>query len=920
MAVDSRLREWIGAHSEGQDATALAARDLALVLDEVDAIDLPLVGADESESAGSGTESLDADPPTVAVILVNLNGADHLRDCLDSLAQQDYPAQRLEVVLVDNASTDGSLELLAQDFSWVRVLPMHSNTGFAPAVNAGVRAAEAQCVVLLNNDARVDQRFVSELVSKYDPGSGAVCVGARIMSWDGETVDFVDGAVSYYGMGQQLGYGLPMADVLVEDGSELLFACGGAMLVDRETFLNVGGLDHDFFAYFEDVDFGWRLWLLGFRVVLAPAAVAYHRMHGTSSRFPLHQRYLLYERNALRMIIKNYSDENLQRVLAPALLLVVKRALSRGNLDRRPYDIGGSTDLTESVSRLGLAHLHAIGDIVDGLDGLMHARSLIQHARKRPDSEVLSRFKRPMWPVLEDSDYLRVTESVSRAFNLDSLFTEPTAARVLVVCNDGVGERMSGPAIRAVEIAKVLAGLAQVTLAVPSRSQIEIPGVTMATFSDEASLRLLADASDVVLFQGYTLHSMPALVTTSAVLVADLYDPWLFENIELHTGQVDADAALRGDAAVLNQILDECDFFICASERQRDYWLGMLSARNRLTQSQYSTDPSLRHLIDVVPFGLPERAPVHEQRVLKGVHPGIAEDDLVVLWGGGTWDWFDPLSLIEAWPAVVAAVPNAKLYFLGLQLTSENVKHMRVAHMATLRAEELGVADESVFFGDWVPYKLRESYLLESDIAVTVARDLAETRLAFRTRVLDYLWAGLPSISTEGDVLSDLVRNERLGLVVPAGSPAALTAAIIELLQRPLLRADMAHRARAAATRFRWSTAVEPMRRVVREPWRWDRSRAYLPRAGRVTEELRSLFDDAAMGSGLMVSGPRAASAADRAARKSSARRAEQIMRDHPRLMTVLYGAQRSRALGLRGTVSYARARGKAEIARRRNR
>lgn len=854
LRADSPLRTWIANNAQGSSEIAVTAKSLGVVLDAVRDLTEPVATRQVSTAR---TPGLGENTPTVAVVLVNLNGADHLRICLDSLSAQDYPGE-LEVVVVDNASRDRSLDMLAADYPWVRVLPMETNTGFAPAVNAGVRAVEAQCVVLLNNDARVDRNFVRELVRRYDPSSGAVCVGARILSWDGDEVDFVEGALNYYGMGTQNFYGSPVAGVPVQDGQELLFACGGAMLVDRRTFLDVGGLDPQFFAYFEDVDFGWRLWILGHRVVLATDAVAYHRMHGTSSRFPLHQRYLLYERNALRMIMKNYSDRNLERVLGPALLLMGKRALLRGKLDRAPYDIGGNLEPSETVDRLSLAHLHAIGDVVDDLDEIRRSRGVIQRARRRPDAEVLARFQRPLWPVIDDGDYARASEAVTRVFELGSLFEKPSGSRVLVVSNDGVGERMSGPAIRAVEIAKALAGVSKVTLAVPTVPAVEVPDVTVATFADEHSLKDLADTADVVLFQGYTLQKFPQLARTSAILVADLYDPWLFENIELHTGERGADAALRSDAAVLNELLDQCDFFVCASERQRDYWLGMLSSRGRLTQNHYSTDPTLRHLIDVVPFGLPDRRPVHSEKVLKGVHPGIGADDRVVLWGGGAWDWLDPLTLIEAWPSVVASVPDAKLYFLGLQLNTESAKRMRVAHMATVRAEQLGLTDSSVFFGDWVPYERRESYLLEADIGVSAARDLAETRLSFRTRVLDYLWAGLPTVTTEGDVLSEMVAREGLGLVVSPGDPTALASALIKLLGDPLLRADMADRAMAASERFRWGVSVEPLRRVVRQPWEWERSRALSPRHEQVTEDLRRMFEEVAAWNGNYVSGPAA--------------------------------------------------------------
>ena len=915
LEVGSPLRTWVAARRDGEGPVGVAAQDLETVLDAISGLELP----EPAEEISSPVEEI-LFRPTVGVVLVNLNGADHLPDCLDSLAAQDYPADLLRVVLVDNDSTDGSRELLAERYPWVTVLAQDSNTGFAPAVNTGVSALDTECVVLLNNDARVDASFVRQLVAGFDPGSGAVCVAARILSWDGTTVDFVDGAVNYYGMGQQLSYGQPVADVPVEDGAELLFACGGAMLVHRQVFLDLGGLDPGFFAYFEDVDLGWRLWVTGYRVVLAPKAVAYHRMHGTSGRFPLHQRYVLYERNALRMIVKNYSDENLRRVLGPALLLTVKRALLRGGLEREPYDIAGDARTEETVPRLALSHLHAIGDLVDGLDALMLTRSEIQRARRRPDHEILARFKRPMWPVMDDSAYLKASESVSRAFGIEEMFTRQQGSHTLVVCNDGVGKRMSGPAIRAVEIAKHLASTARVTLAVPAAPEVEVPGVTVATFQDEADLRRLSDSADVVLFQGYTLKEFPSLADTSAVLVADLYDPWLFENIELHTGEAEGDAILRGDTAVLNQIVDECDFFICASERQRDYWLGMLSARQRLTQAQYASDPSLRHLIDVVPFGLPDRDPERRARVLKGVHPGIGSDDKVVLWGGGAWDWFDPLTLVEAWPAVVQQVPDARLWFLGLHLTTDNVKHMRVAHRATLRAAELGLTDDSVFFGDWVPYEMREAYLLEADLGVTVARDLAETRLSFRTRVLDYLWAGLPVVTTDGDVLSDLVRNERLGAVVPPGDPQALARALVHLLTHPVERSGMGQRARVVSQRFRWSSAVEPLRRVLREPWRWAESRAYRPRAGRVTEELRTVFEDVTHKRGQIVSGPRADLARDRAALQESVERVEQILRDYPYLVRAVHRARKAKQLGPRATAGQVRVRMEARLAARRQR
>ncbi len=840
FAADSPLRAWIAGHRGGPDgdpaAVAAVAEALAVALDGAEA-ERP------GPVAAPAPPEDDLGPRPVTAVIVNLDSRDDLRSCLDSLLVQDYPAELLEIVVVDNASTDGSREMLAADYPTVRVLAQDTNTGFSPAVNAGARAATGECLVLLNNDARVEPDFVRELVRRYDPGSGAVCVAAQIVNWDGSTLDFGEGAVNFYGMGQQLGYGTPVATAGVEDGTELLFACGGAMLVDRRVFLDSGGLDEDFFAYFEDVDLGWRLWVLGYRVVLATRARAYHRMHGTSARFPLHQRMLLYERNALRTIIKNYDDANLSATLAPALLLLAKRALLRGGLPRSPYDIGGDAAATEPVSRLALAHLHAVGDVVDDLEGLYARRALVQRARRRPDAEILPRFGRPLWPVLPERPYLEASCAVTGVFGLDRLFAASRASRVLVISNDAIGAKMSGPAIRAWEIAKALGGAAEVTVAVPAPAALTAPGVRFAVYDDPAELPALAEAADVTLVQGYTLHRSPGLRAAPTLLAVDLYDPWLFENLELHTGDPGAARALEFDAAVLNELVDAGDFFVCASERQRDYWLGLLSSRGRLTEGHYEIDRDLRLLVDVVPFGLPDRAPRRSAPVLKGVHPAIGADDPVVLWGGGSWDWFDPVGAVEAFADVVREVPDAKLYFLGFQLPSANVKPMRVAEQTRRRVEELGL-DKSVIFGDWAPYEQREAYLVEADVALSAARDLAETRLAFRTRVLDYLWAGLPIVATSGDVLSDLVTEQKLGLVVPPGDRQALAAALIRMLRSPALRAECAANAAAVAPRFAWPSAVAPLRRVVREPWRWAGTRALRPRHRELTEEVRALLAD----------------------------------------------------------------------------
>lgn len=832
-----RVAAWIEAHAA---SASVGKRQIA------ESVRIALDAMRGEPVAQGDPPRVDHTPPRrkVAVVTLNWNGIDHLPPVLDSLAAQDYPRELFDVIVVDNGSTDGSLELLARDYPWVTVLPQGRNTGFAPAVTTGVQHADAECVAFINNDMRADPSWLSELVKAYDPDNNVVCVAGQIRSWDGDKVDFVEGVMNFYGMGDQVGYGRPIEDVDVRDGQPLLFACGGSMLISRHVYLTTGGFDPDFFAYFEDVDLGWRLWVLGYEIRFAEHAITFHRLHGTSGRFPDHQRTLLYERNGLRSIIKNYSDEQLSKVLAPALLLLVSRAISRGHLrnNRDAYTFGGDTETTEVVERTALSHLHAIDDLLQELDKLIETRAHIQQQRRRDDSEILALFGKPFSPVLHDPAYVDAQHKIVDAFGLAKQFEVHRAKRVLCISAYEIGEKMRGPAIRAFEIARALSSTVDVAVAAPGDGDTVVEYIPVVGYHNEAALIRLATASDVVLIQGYMLRLYPRLAQIPSVLVVDLYDPWLFENIELHGEGGEADMALKQDVAVINELLEAGDFFICASERQRDYWMGMLTARGAIDSRIYAADPTLRQLIDVVPFGLPSHRPRHTRKVLKGVHPNVQEDDLVILWGGGVWDWFDPLSVIEAFNIVVQRVPNAKLYFLGLQLASPDVPQMKMAEAVVHRAKQLGLYDTSIIFGDWAPYELRESFLLEADIAISAAKDLAETRLAFRSRVLDYLWAGLPVITTSGDVLSDLVQQHSLGIVVPPGNINALAAAMLRLLQEPSLRADAAARSVPITDSLRWSNCVEPLRKVALEPWRWRTARQTRERGRIVTQDVQTIM------------------------------------------------------------------------------
>lgn len=265
--------------------------------------------------------------PSVTVIVLNWNGAGMLPSCLGSLAALDYPAERVDVVVVDNGSTDGSVDLLRTSHPGVRVIAHPENRGFAAANNGAARSVTSDYVAFLNNDARVDPRWLSALVDHLEATPSMAAAGSLVLDWSGRRVDFGRAAMTALGRGQQPGHGLPL-ERAPREPSVQLFANGAAMLARREVFLDAGGFDERYFAYYEDVDLGWRLWVLGWEVGLVPASVAFHRHHGTSRHVPREQVELLLARNSVFSIVKNYDDARLGRYL-PIALLALGEAIER---------------------------------------------------------------------------------------------------------------------------------------------------------------------------------------------------------------------------------------------------------------------------------------------------------------------------------------------------------------------------------------------------------------------------------------------------------------------------------------------------------------------------------------------------------------------------------------------------------------
>jgi glycosyltransferase involved in cell wall biosynthesis len=392
--------------------------------------------------------------------------------------------------------------------------------------------------------------------------------------------------------------------------------------------------------------------------------------------------------------------------------------------------------------------------------------------------------------------------------------------RILVCTPDSLGSQMAGPAIRALEIAKILSRQNQVRLVSTQRADLQHPDFAV-DFADDVSLREHADWSDAIVFQGHVLSSHPWLADERYVLVADIYDPMHLEVLE-QSRYLSAEDRLHVSlltAEVLNTQIERADFLLCASEKQRDFWLGQMAALGRINPLSYDADNTLRSLLAVAPFGIGDAPPVQHRHGIKGSVDGIAATDKVVIWGGGIYNWFDPITLIRAVDRLSQRHPDLRLFFLGVSHPNPNVPEMEMSMRARELAAELDLLDRVVFFNEgWVPYDERADYLLDADLGVSTHFDHLETAFSFRTRMLDYLWAGLPIVSTDHDTFASIVMSEELGRVVPPEDIEALSVALEECLydgeQAVKLRANV----RRYAERMHWSNVLAPLAEFCRAP------------------------------------------------------------------------------------------------------
>ena len=257
--------------------------------------------------------------PKVAVVILNWNGKKWLEKFLPSVIETNY--NTLEIVVADNASTDDSLAFLNENYPEITQIVLEKNWGFADGYNKALEKVEADYFVLLNSDVEVEEDWISPIVDQMEKDVSIGAAQPKIR--DQKQKELFEYAGASGGFLDFLGYsfcrGRLFDDLEIDEGQyddpiEICWATGAALFIRAELYHNIGGLDGDFFAHFEEIDLCWRIRRAGYKIMVFPDSVVYHYGGGTLATSSPRKTYLNY-RNNLLMILKNETGSRLLGIL-----------------------------------------------------------------------------------------------------------------------------------------------------------------------------------------------------------------------------------------------------------------------------------------------------------------------------------------------------------------------------------------------------------------------------------------------------------------------------------------------------------------------------------------------------------------------------------------------------------------------------
>ena len=372
-------------------------------------------------------------------------------------------------------------------------------------------------------------------------------------------------------------------------------------------------------------------------------------------------------------------------------------------------------------------------------------------------------------------------------------------SRVMLVCPEPLGHgQPAGIGIRFVEIARVLAAHGH-SVVVLTPGGGSVAGAECLDLSPQ-NLAAASDRSDVAVVQGHAANDLFAHARALPTVV-DLYDPFIVENLHYYPER--GAEVFTHDHATLMQSLVRGDLFLCASESQRLFYLGLLLATGRLNPALFQLDPGLADLIRIVPFGVQPPRPLPSRDLER---PSVLF--------GGIYDWYDPILAIEAIAYARMALPSLTLTFT--RHPNPQITPQGKAAEAIDYAKKNGY--DFVRFEPWSAYGDRGAFFDRFTIALLTFPQSLETDLSMRTRIYDFLWGALPIVSSDAPGTAELLMQYDAGVTVQSGATQKLADTLVEILKDRPRYERMIRGTRTFVEQHQWESVLQPLAEFCRNP------------------------------------------------------------------------------------------------------
>ena len=379
---------------------------------------------------------------------------------------------------------------------------------------------------------------------------------------------------------------------------------------------------------------------------------------------------------------------------------------------------------------------------------------------------------------------------------------------------------MAGPGIRYHQIATELSKHFDVTLATFNPAYLEGLSGTAYKFTDIKVFDFQKEFNkhDAIFALWLSSDMIAYAKEKGKILVFDLYAPVPVEDLigRVYAGktQKDEDYSYKISISNYSEFFKSGDYFVCSNPIQKDYWTGYAFASGGVRPGNYKGFP-IENRVALLPMGidLNELKTIKAHRPIRAEYPTIKDNDFIIVWTGGIWDWFDGVTPIRSLHKLVEdGMKNIKLVFLGTKHPNSDIPEMSETGKTIKLAEELGLLNKYVFFKDgWIPYQQRLAYLKEANVTLYAHRSELEARYSHRTRVLDHILCELPTIATKGDFLAAQTEEQGMGIAVPPGDHIAMAKAIERLSNDAKLIESIKSSIRKAQPDYTWEATTKPL-------------------------------------------------------------------------------------------------------------